>query len=56
VARDVTLQINSLQKWINRRKSRGTNVTSDMVWEEIKRSWSWIDAADREKIFQGVKF
>jgi len=52
VARDVTLQINSLQKWINRRKSRGT----DMVWEEIKRSWSWIDAADREKIFQGVKF
>lgn len=44
--------IGEIKRWINREIGRGTVVTSDMVWNRIKKKYAYLDEVDQEVVFQ----
>lgn len=44
--------IGEIKRWITREGGRGTVVTSDMVWNRIKKKYAYLDEKAQETVFQ----
>lgn len=44
-----------LRSWINRRKRAGEVVTSDEVWNHIKKKYGYLTSHERESVFQAAE-